>query len=89
MLGVVPTIAEHPLPTLLDAGVACSLNADDPLLFGPGLLEEYELVRAELGLDDDRLAAIARSSILASGADDALKAEPSRAVDTWLASPAA
>ena len=89
MLGVVPTVAEHPLPTLLDAGVTCSLNADDPLLFGPGLLEEYELVRAELDLDDDRLAAIARSSILASGADDALKADASRAVDTWLASPVA
>jgi len=87
MLGVVPTVAEHPLPTLLDAGVTCSLNADDPLLFGPGLLEEYELVRAELGLDDDRLAAIARSSILASGADDALKADATRAVDAWLASP--
>ena len=87
MLGVVPTVAEHPLPTLLDAGVTCSLNADDPLLFGPGLLEEYELVRAELGLDDDRLAAIARSSIVASGADDAHKADASRAVDAWLASP--
>lgn len=87
MLGVVPTVAEHPLPTLLDAGVTCSLNADDPLLFGPGLLEEYELVRAELGLDDDRLAAIARSSILASGADDAVKADATRAVDAWLASP--
>ena len=89
MLGVVPSVAEHPLPTLLDAGVTCSLNADDPLLFGPGLLEEYELVRAELDLDDDRLAGIARSSILASGADDALKADASRAVDTWLASPVA
>ena len=87
MLGVVPTVAEHPLPTLLDAGVTCSLNADDPLLFGPGLLEEYELVRAELGVDDDRLAAIARSSIVASGADDAHKADASRAVDAWLASP--
>ena len=87
MLGVVPTVAEHPLPTLLDAGVTCSLNADDPLLFGPGLLEEYELVRAELGLDDGRLAAIARSSILASGADDAVKADATRAVDAWLASP--
>ena len=48
LLSVVPDIASHPLPALLDAGVRCSLNADDPLLFGPGLLEEYDLCRAEI-----------------------------------------
>ena len=42
---VVPSLEEHPLPQLLDAGVRLSINADDPLLFGPGLLEEYELCR--------------------------------------------
>lgn len=33
---------------------------DDPLLFGPGILDEYELCRQELGLDDAQLAFIAR-----------------------------
>ena len=47
---------------LLEAGVRCSLNADDPLLFGPGLLEEYELCRRTLGLTDGQLATIARAS---------------------------
>ncbi|HEX2574842.1 MAG TPA: adenosine deaminase [Aquihabitans sp.] len=83
LLGVVASIESHPLPDLLDAGVRCSLNADDPLLFGPGLLEEYELCRRAMGLTDDQLASIARSSIAASGAPDALKARADNAVDAW------
>ena len=59
MLAVCRSIEQHPLPALLDAGVACSVNADDSLLFGPGLLDEYELVRSGLGLDDAALAGIA------------------------------
>jgi adenosine deaminase len=85
MLSVVPDIASHPLPALLAAGVHCSLNADDPLLFGPGLLEEYELVRDALGLDDATLARIARDSIVASGASDALKSSATQQIATWLA----
>ena len=73
LLSVVPDIDAHPLPALLDAGVRCSLNADDPLLFGPNLLEEYELVRSTLGLDDATLAHIATCSIDASGAPADLK----------------
>ena len=62
----------------------CSLNADDPLLFGPGLLEEYELARRQLDLDDAQLATVARASIEASGADDGLKATAVEGVDAWL-----
>lgn len=85
LLAVVPSLEEHPLPALLDAGIPCSLNADDPLLFGPGLLEEYELARTSLGLDDDALAGIARASITHSGAPDALKADAVARIDAWLA----
>ena len=46
LLSVYPTIEDHPLPQLLDAGIRCSLNGDDPLLFGPVLLEEYQIARA-------------------------------------------
>jgi adenosine deaminase len=85
LLGVVPSIAEHPLPRLLDAGVRCSLNADDPLLFGPGILEEYELSRDQLGLDDARLAHVARCSLEDSGAPRALVASGLAAINAWLA----
>ena len=85
LLGIYPSLDEHPLPALLAAGVRCSINADDPLLFGPGLLEEYELCRTRFGLDDAALAGLARTSIEASGAPDALKACAGQAVDAWLA----
>jgi adenosine deaminase len=84
LLSVVPSIEDHPLPALLAAGVRCSLNADDPLLFGPNLLEEYEVARTRLALDDETLARIARSSFDASGADDALKARSHAAVEAWV-----
>ena len=85
MLSVFPSFAEHPLPALLDAGVRCSLNGDDPLLFGPNLLEEYELCRTEFGFDDLRLAHLARCSIEASGAPDDLKRRALAGVEDWLA----
>jgi adenosine deaminase len=84
MLAVVPSLAEHPLPALLDAGIRCSLNGDDPLLFGPNLLEEYQLCRNEMGFDDERLAFVARCSIEASGAPEALKRDAAAGVGRWL-----
>ncbi|HEY3833834.1 MAG TPA: adenosine deaminase [Acidimicrobiia bacterium] len=86
LLGVVAAIADHPLPALLDAGVRCSLNADDPLLFGPNLLDEYELARAALGLDDAALGFIARCSIEHSGAGDDVKQKAFAGIGAWLES---
>jgi adenosine deaminase len=85
LLGVVASIEAHPLPALIDAGVRCSVNADDPLLFGPGILEEYQLCRDRIGLDDARLAAVARWSLEDSGAPRPLVAEAVKEIDAWLA----
>ncbi|MFI5041352.1 MAG: adenosine deaminase [Acidimicrobiales bacterium] len=84
-LKVVPSLDEHPLPRLLAAGVRCSLNADDPLFFEAGLLDEYQLSRTRLGLSDEQLAGIARTSIDASGAPAPLKASANAGIDAWLA----
>ena len=83
-LRVTPGFDEHPLPTLLRAGVAVSLNADDPLFFGSGLLAEYEVARHRFGLDDATLAHIARCSIRASGAPESLKSHALDQVESWL-----
>jgi len=88
MLGVVADLADHPLPGLLAAGVPCSLNADDPLLFGSGILEEYELARTGLGLGDEQLAAMALASIDHSGAPDEVKAPARAGIAAWLATDA-
>jgi aminodeoxyfutalosine deaminase len=46
---VVPSLAEHPLPRLREAGVLCTINTDDPAMFGTDLGHEYE-VAASLGV---------------------------------------
>jgi adenosine deaminase len=84
-LGVAARIEEHPLAELLAAGVRCTVNADDPLLFGTTLLREFELCRTGLGLDDAQLAGLARCSFTSSGAPAAVVAANRRAVDAWLA----
>jgi aminodeoxyfutalosine deaminase len=39
--GVVASLAEHPLPRLVAAGVACSVSTDDPAMFGTDLTADY------------------------------------------------
>ena len=50
LLSVVPSWQEGLLPALLAAGVRCTVNADDPLLFDTDLLTEYRRCREQLGL---------------------------------------
>ncbi|WP_432506134.1 adenosine deaminase [Kineococcus arenarius] len=87
-LAVVPEIGRHPLPALLEAGVRCSINGDDPLLFGPGLLEEYETARTALALSDEQLADVARASLEGAAAPAGFAAAHLARVDAWLAAPA-
>lgn len=84
LLDVVDDLARHPLPQLLDAGVRCSINADDPILFGPGILDEYVVAREQIGLTDRQLAACAWSSIETTLAGDALKARAKADIEAWL-----
>jgi adenosine deaminase len=89
LLSVVPDLTAHPLPALLAAGVRCSLNADDPILFGPGLLDEYLVARHELGLSDEDLAACAWTSIETTLASTETKERARAGIDAWLAGEAA
>ncbi|HMT49146.1 adenosine deaminase [uncultured Dietzia sp.] len=73
VLGVVPALEDHPLPALLEAGVRCSINADDPLLFGVDVVDEYVLAGERMGVPDARLVDCARTSIECSFAPDDLK----------------
>jgi aminodeoxyfutalosine deaminase len=46
----VASLAEHPLPALVAAGVACSISTDDPAMFDTDLSRDYEAATS-LGLD--------------------------------------
>ncbi len=50
----VPSLAEHPLPRLLRAGVRCSISTDSRTVAGTSLSREFSLA-AEMGLSDDDL----------------------------------
>jgi adenosine deaminase len=84
MTGSVPSLAEHPLGAMLDAGLRCTLASDDPSMFHSWISDEYEVCRRELGFDDERLATMARNGVRASFADEALKAELEAGIDRWL-----
>ncbi len=84
-LGVFAEAAQVPVPALMDAGIGVALGADDPLLFGTRLADQYELVRAVHGFGDDRLAELAAMSINASSAPDDVRARLLGDVDQWLA----
>ncbi len=84
-LGVYPDLASVPLPSLWDAGARIALGADDPLLFGSRLVDQYESARQDHGFSDEQLAQLARMSIAGSRAPTAVKADLSSGVDDWLA----
>jgi adenosine deaminase len=83
-LDLYPSIDAHPVRRFIDAGVPVTLNADDPLMFGSGIADEYRLV-AGLGLDDKAMANIARTSIRFSGMPDHRRGAALAAIDGWLA----
>jgi adenosine deaminase len=82
-LGVYSDLTSVPLPELMAAGARIALGADDPLLFGSRLAAQYSTMRAAHELTDEQLAALARSSIESSRADDATKAGLLADVDQW------
>ena len=44
--GAVASLAEHPLPRLVAAGVRCSISTDDPAMFDTDLTRDYEAARS-------------------------------------------
>jgi adenosine deaminase len=69
----VPSLAGHPLPSMLDAGLFVTLNSDDPPMFGTTLSNEYLVAGRELGLSPAGLAELAANGARASFLDDASK----------------
>jgi adenosine deaminase/aminodeoxyfutalosine deaminase len=81
----VPSLAEHPLPVLVDAGVPVTINSDDPPMFDTTLNQEYEVARDLLRLDDDGVADLARTAVHASFADEPVKDAILAEIDAYVA----
>ncbi|MGL5864780.1 MAG: adenosine deaminase [Dermatophilaceae bacterium] len=85
-LGVYDTAAEVPLRRLVDAGAQVALGADDPLIFGTRLADQYGTARSVHGFSDTDLAALARTSFDVSRAPAHLREAAGREIDAWLSS---
>jgi adenosine deaminase len=85
-LGVVPDPESVPVRVLFEAGVPVALGADDPLLFGPRLVAEYEIARDAHGFTPPELAELARMSVRGSAAPPETRTRLLTDIDTWLAS---
>ncbi|WP_406168808.1 adenosine deaminase [Streptomyces sp. NBC_00996] len=61
-LRAVDVLEEHPLPAMMDAGLLCTVNSDDPAYFGGYVGDTFHAVHEALGLDQERLRELARNS---------------------------
>ena len=81
-LGVYPTMAQHRLPALLDAGLCATVNSDDPAYFGGYMNQNFiETFDALPQLTARHAYQLARNSFEASFVDDARKQAWTRALD--------
>lgn len=84
-LGVVPSLAEHPLPALIAAGVPVTLSTDCPLFLDTTTVQEYARASAAFGLDHSSLATIAETSLRTSSAPADRRSAALAALDEWRA----
>ena len=79
----VPSLAEHPLPALVAAGVPVTINSDDPPMFSTTLNREYAVAAELLGLDAAGIAELARAGVRASFLDDTGKSVLLAEIDAY------
>jgi adenosine deaminase len=84
LLGLAPSLAEHPLPRLLDAGLAVTVNTDIPAMTGVGLAGEYRELRDTFGYGDAVIADLARAGVRASFAPADVQAGLLAGIEGWL-----
>lgn len=84
-LGVYSALDQVPLRALLDAGATVALGADDPLLFGSRLADQYVAARDVHGLDAAALGDLARASFAASRAPREVVEAAERDIVAWVA----
>lgn len=73
-IGLYPSIAEHPVRKLADAGLKITLNSDDPAFFDTDPAEEYARAAEAHGFSRGDLMQFTRNAVDAAFCDDETKA---------------
>ncbi|HEY3007592.1 MAG TPA: adenosine deaminase [Micromonosporaceae bacterium] len=81
----VASLAEHPLPALVDAGVLVTINSDDPPMFGTTLNDEYAVAARLLNLDKGGVVELARAAVRAAFLSDVDKGKIISEIDAYAA----
>ncbi|MEV4313950.1 adenosine deaminase [Actinocrispum sp. NPDC049592] len=81
----VARIEDHPLRTMVDAGLLVTINSDDPPMFGTDLNTEFAVAAKLLDLNETGIAALAKNTVKASFLDDTGKAALTAEIDRYLA----
>lgn len=84
-LRVYPSVREHPLRDMLEAGIVATVNSDDPAYFGGYLVDNYRAAIEELDLGREHLQVLARNSFEASFLGPAEKDARIAEVDAFFA----
>ena len=77
-LKVVPDLASHPLPKLLEEGLYVTLNSDDPPMFNTTLTGEYQKSAEAFGFDADTIEKLVFNALHASFLPEVRKEEMER-----------
>ncbi|MGP9502910.1 adenosine deaminase [Specibacter sp. AOP5-B1-6] len=85
-LRAVDTLAAHPLPQMIDAGLNVCVNSDDPAYFGGHVGANFAALVAEFGWDGATVEKLARNSIRSSFAAAGRKDELLDELAAWSAS---
>ena len=72
-LRVFPSLAQHNLGRLLEAGIVATVNSDDPAYFGGYVNDNFSATFAALGMNAQQAYQLARNSFEASFIDDSLR----------------
>jgi adenosine deaminase len=80
-LGIVPGSSAHPIRQMVDAGLYCTVNSDDPAMFSTDLSSEYKLLAAQ-GFSWDELWQLNLNTLEATFLDEVEKASLR---EEWLA----
>ncbi len=84
-LHAVPSLAAHPLPEMLAAGLNVCVNSDDPAYFGGYVDDAFAAVRDTFALDTDALATLAANSVEASFVSPERARDLRAAIAAWRA----
>ncbi|MGP9727138.1 adenosine deaminase family protein, partial [Glutamicibacter sp. AOP3-A1-12] len=83
-LRAVDTLADHPLPQMLEAGLKVSIHSDDPAYFGGYMDANFSAITEQFSLTASQLATLARNSFDGSFLEAGEKAARVAEVDAWL-----